>query len=118
MTFVLNKGATVIVCVVLAAVLGFSRSARADFSANCSVNGLGSGTCTFTNNGNQSGSTCVRVTSFDIGRTIRARVRVCSGIVAGRDVVQRTFGISIDQRCWAVEYNRTHHECFVVGPDN
>jgi hypothetical protein len=68
----------------------------ADVSAECSVNGLGAGTCDFTNAGWMGGRVCTNIVLKDLGTDeVYTTKRVCSEDVPANETVSRSFQLLI-----------------------
>ena len=79
---------------------------KPDIDVTCSLNGLGSGKCSFTNKGDGAGSLCGRVgllrlprgipntTGYEEGRIVEVSSAFCSGEVTPKSTVQIGFTMS------------------------
>lgn len=81
-------------------------SQPASFDVDCSLKSTGEGICTFENNGERPSTKCVVVQTYklrnseEVAGFIVSEARVCSGVVAARDVVQRSYSVTTDPNCW------------------
>jgi len=69
--------------------------------SNCQVNGLGQGSCLFTNTGWTPGTACAEVTLTNIvfNNKVASSGTLCSGRVWPNDTVEKTFVIIIGDTC-------------------
>lgn len=66
-----------------------------NISAECSINGTGSGQCQITNTGWTAGTACPSIGLKNKNSGLTVRTKICSGIVWPQDTVQKEISISI-----------------------
>lgn len=70
-----------------------------DISANCHVNGLGNGSCSFTNTGWSPGTACSEVNIVNYDSKSASSGVICSGRVSPRETITKEFSIIIGELC-------------------
>lgn len=90
--------ATLIVALAAAATIWFIPGFElgAELQARCQVNGLGDGSCQFTNTGWSPGSQCLVVKLVNPGGASDSSGPVCSGRISPTDSLERSVSIALD----------------------
>lgn len=70
-----------------------------ELESNCRVNGLGQGSCLFTNTGWTPGTGCTEVKIVNEGGDSVSSGTVCSGRVWPNDTVERAISIIVGEHC-------------------
>lgn len=70
-----------------------------EFQSGCQVNGLGQGTCSYTNTGWTPGTACSEVKIINLDGESQSSGMVCSGRVWPNDTVVKNISITIGDLC-------------------